>query len=132
MASNAIAWTEEELKKMDSYVAMLMDGFPAVATDEMVADKNVGELKTMLHERMLKVSGKKSELKDRLLNTLPDRNKAKNVYGRNVRMNVMLCIRSHGDDGHGNKPPGMCRVEYWLAHLNPEDVKNGRLYDRFL
>ena len=32
---------------------------------------------------------------------------------------VAFKIREYGDDGMGDKPEGMCRVEYWLAHIEP-------------
>ena len=54
-------WTEEESDKIDSYVAMLVEELTEVVTEKDIADKNVGELKTMLSERFLKVSGKKSK-----------------------------------------------------------------------
>ena len=37
-------------------------------------------------------------------------------------MMVQHRIERYGDTGFGDKPPNMCRVEYWLAHLDPEAV----------
>jgi hypothetical protein len=36
-----------------------------------------------------------------------------------VRLAVIKQIHDYGDTGFGDKPEGMCRVGYWLAHLEP-------------
>ena len=33
-------------------------------------------------------------------------------------------VQAYGDDGMGDQPAGMCRVEYWLAHFDPHQVSN--------
>jgi hypothetical protein len=38
---------------------------------------------------------------------------------RNVLMALRCKMDTYGDDGMGDKPKEMCRIEYWLAHLDP-------------
>ena len=37
--------------------------------------------------------------------------------------NVLKNIASYGNDGNGNKPVGMNRVEYWCAHIDSELIE---------
>jgi hypothetical protein len=38
------------------------------------------------------------------------------VYVKNIDI-VIRFIERYGDDGYGDKPVDMNRVEYWLAHI---------------
>jgi hypothetical protein len=93
------------------------------------------------------VSGRKAALIQRLCTQAPDHASVKRKLQRNVVWRLIgmiercaailtppnffclvsrlsfLFLRRYGDDGFGDKPRDMCRVEYWLAHIDPATVQ---------
>ena len=93
---------------------------PAKVTRDDVHDKTVSQLREMLGARKMKVGGKKSMLVERLLTNEPGVDKWH--YRRWAMYTVHDMIRRYGDDGFGDKQKDMCRVEYWIGHITPEDI----------
>jgi hypothetical protein len=87
------------------------------------AGKTVPELKQMLTKRLLKTTGNKGALIERLLNEVVSKEAIVKEYFRRAHLKVLRCIHRYGETGFGDKPPDMCPVEYWLAHLDPEEVQ---------
>ena len=85
----------------------------------------VSHLKALLYWRCQPLGGKKVVLVQRLREELDGSmlvtmNRRRQLHTwRLVFWAVFRDIDRYGDDGFGNKPVGMCRVEYWLAHMNP-------------
>ena len=77
----------------------------------------------MLAKRGLTTRGNKAELVERLHSTEPNQEKIRKRYHQNLFRDVIRMIERYGDDGMGDKPEEMCRVEYWLAHLNPDQIR---------
>jgi hypothetical protein len=113
---------EHDRSLIQAYAEALAESVPARATLEDVDGKTVAELKKMLAERLLKTAGSKAALVDRLLTSEPNKNAFANLYFRNAHLMVLRLIQSYGPTGYGNKPEGMSPFEYWLAHVDPEDV----------
>lgn len=114
-------FSSDELVKLAAYVDGLLDGSPRTrcATAAEVEGKTVAELKGMLGYRMLKRSGRKADLIARLTTEGPVLATLRSKIHAQVYYAVHGQIREYGDTGFGDKPEGMCRVEYWLAHLEP-------------
>ena len=110
---------EHDRSLIQAYAEALAEGVHATLED--VDGKTVAELKKMLAERLLKTAGNKAALVDRLLTSEPNKNTFVNLYFRNTHL--MVLIQRYGPTGYGKKPEGMSPVEYWLAHVNPEDVQ---------
>ena len=121
--------TEEENKKIINYVDHLLESGESeweefrCATPEETDGKTNEELREMLTQRGLAIRGRKSELLERLHTTTPRRLWIRRRWVQTAMRLVTKHIDRFGDDGMGDKPEGMCRVEYWLAHLNPEQVR---------
>lgn len=121
--------TEAERAKIQNYVTTIMEGADdsweelQCATTEATTGKSVSQLKDMLVRRGLKTTGNKAELIRRVTQDKPV---WRGVWLRCVR-NATLFVARHidrfGDDGMGEKSEEMCRVEYWLAHLNPDQIR---------
>ena len=113
--------SEAALAKITAYVDGLLDGSPRTrcATPAEVEGKRVDELKRMLCKRGLKQSGRKGDLIARLTTEVPNVAKVRSKIRVRVCWAVIDLIHDYGDTGFGDKPEGMCRVEYWLAHLEP-------------
>ena len=43
--------------------------------------------------------------------------KAFKEYTSKTAVNIKYFIERYGDDGYGDEPKDMSRVEYWIAHL---------------
>ena len=93
------------------------------ATQEETDGRNLFHLQDMLAKRGLTIKGNKAQILERLHTTEPNKGKIRKRYHRNLVNDVITNIERYGDDGMGNKPEGMCRVEYWLAHLNPDQIR---------
>ena len=46
---------------------------------------------------------------------------------KRVLESLYFNIFEYGDNSMGNKPEGLCRVEYWLAHIQPCRITDGRI-----
>jgi hypothetical protein len=121
--------TEAESKKVISYVDHLLESGEGewdefrCATPEETAGKSVADLKEMLVRRGLTVRGRKAELVERLHTAAPERVWIRYRWVQNAIRLVAKHIDRYGDDGFGEKPEGMCRAEYWLAHLEPKWIR---------
>jgi hypothetical protein len=113
-----------EVARIGGYVDALLDNSPLLLPPIVneIEGKTVSELREMLGERCLKVSGKKAVLQQRLINEQPHARKIRCRLIRRVISIVRRLIEDYGDDGYGDKPEGVCRVEYWLAHIEPAHV----------
>jgi hypothetical protein len=119
----------EERQTIVKYIEHLMESGDGhwdefrCATPEETAGKKGYELKEMLAIRGLRTSGNKAALTERLHTEQPDKRKILFRNFRTTLYSVMRLIDRHGDDGHGDKPKDMCRVEYWLAHINYDSIR---------
>jgi len=115
-------FSSEEKEKIAVYVTMLLEGMPSEAD---VRTKTVYELKDMLgyrHHPSCKTTGRKEVLLDRILAFLKCRGEV--VHKIDIVCDGLVTnMAMYGDDGMGDKPPGICRVEYWLAHLPFEGLQ---------
>ena len=123
-------YSEDEKQKIRAYSAIICpdkteSDLPPLQAGELESLK-MWELKELLATRHLKKGGKKAELIERLCTAPIDinaLNKKNRLYAcRNVYLSLHAKMSTYGDDGMGDKPDGMCRVEYWLAHLNPHHI----------
>jgi hypothetical protein len=123
--AHLIAITAEERETEIRWVRTVnppLDSLPLLDRNELQR-KTVPLLKALLFWRNQKRGGTKQQLIDRLVTEPPTVDRVNEFRFlrviRKVHSDVMELIFLHGDTGHGDKPEGMCRVEYWLAHLEP-------------
>ena len=119
-----------EIKKINNYIDMLMEMYQPISEAEMpYAELNklkAWELKQMVENRNLKLyfNNKKGGNIFNLRHKKPQRNK--------LLAGVLDLLGTHisryGNDGMGDKPKGMCRVEYWLGHIDPDRI----LYNKII
>lgn len=116
--------SQDECTKIKDYVTALIDGSSNLrpATPCEVHGKTVPELHEMLAVRALPKTGKKAVLLDRLQTVTPDYENVRRAYQREVRYTLAYLIDRYCDDGMGDKPQDMCRIEYWLAHIEPQSI----------
>jgi len=124
-----ITFTQVEQAKINNYLNHLLESGKGgweefrCATPEETNGRNILHLRDMLAKRGLTTRGNKAELVERLHSTEPNQEKIRKRYHQNLFRDVIRMIERYGDDGMGDKPEGMCRVEYWLAHLNPDQIR---------
>ena len=130
-----VTFSEGERRKIKDYLKMIApmktaSDFPKL--DRMELKKmNMPGLKGILRARCLKLAGKKADLVDRLCSSDELENHLRKINLKNsatVTRNVLMALRckigTYGDDGMGDKPKEMCRIEYWLAHLEPSRMRS--------
>ena len=115
-------FSDDERMKIRVYVDVICDGIIEMATEDEVKNKKDAELREMLIDRRLKVSGTKADKIKRLLEEPPNLKQIKREKYSDVHFALVDKIEMYGNDGRGNKPVDMCRVEYWIAHLDPYNL----------
>jgi len=113
--------------KILAYAEILAECISDRVSRDDVAGKTIPELKKMLTKRLLKTTGNKGALTERLLSEVVSKEAIVKAYFRRAHLMVIRCIHRYGGTGFGDKPPDMCPVEYWLAHLDPEEVQTCKL-----
>jgi hypothetical protein len=123
------AWNlPDEMDKIRRYTQMLVPPIIPLSTDDELKDKKNDELKQMLKERHQSSTGSKAVMKQKLMTLYVNEKE----WRRN--MHCALCryvrnnINRYGNDAFGDKPKDLCRVEYWLAHVN--DANALLMHDR--
>jgi hypothetical protein len=126
-------YSEEEITKINAYCGMLCPikteaDFPVLQRTDMQAMKVV-ELQDLLTARHLKKSGRKADLIERLCATELDIDLVNREIRKECLKRVLFTldckISQYGDTGMGDKPQDMCRIEYWLAHIQPARITDG-------
>ena len=113
-------FSSDEQEKIAVYVTKLLEGMPSEAD---LRKKTVDELKGMIHVRVrhlknCKIAGQKEDLLQRLLALLKCRGEAVHkTWQVGGRLGGFIAWYSD------NVPPGICRVEYWLARLPFEGLQ---------
>ena len=117
-------WTNDEIDKIKAYALIMVNTIEDSLSD--VNGKTVKQLKEMLKSREMKQTGIKSELIARLQQPTVDfeGSPKHRKMGSLVSRRLIDLINRYGDTGFGDKPQGMCRVEYWLAHIEPNSLSH--------
>ena len=123
-------YNSDEIKMINNYVDMLMEMYEPISGDVPYAELSklqVFGLREMMADRNLKFSNKKSGM---ILCLRHEKPKRKRLLA-GVLNSLWGNMRRYGNDGMGDKPIGMCRVEYWLGHINPDRILYNKKYELF-
>ena len=52
----------------------------------------------------------------------------KDRAAKQIAMKIWQLIERHGETGYGDKPTAMHPVDYWLAHIEYNDIYDKELY----
>ena len=122
-------FVHQETRKIQAFAAMLCPS-PAIPCVDAGWPKST--LQQWCYWRGLRHTGTKAALVARLADSIENGTESSDLATINLNrrayvFNLVLesvrgSIHSYGDDGMGDKPDGMCRVEYWISHIDPDWV----------